>query len=68
MNKISSQSIEIYTYETEEEREDHVKFMEMHGWVDSGKRKQFTGKLLIDNTKNPDNYTWYAEFYRNNLG
>lgn len=65
--KISSETVEKYTYKSESEREEHVRFMEMHGWNSSGKKKQFIGSLMIDDVNDPKNYVWYAEFYRNNL-
>jgi len=54
----------IFTYENEEERAKHIIKMEQEGWSNSGKLKQFIGKLLIDSTEDESNYVWIGEFYR----
>ena len=37
--------IDEYYYESEEERDEHVKMMESHGWADSGQTYQNVGTV-----------------------
>jgi hypothetical protein len=64
MKQLSHEEIERYTYDSEEERIKHVYKMVQDGWSDSGRVKEFTGRLMIDDVKDEKNYVWFAEFYK----
>jgi hypothetical protein len=64
MKKLSHEEIEKYIYESEEERTEHVYRMIQDGWTDSGRIREFTGRLMIDDASDEKNYVWFAEFYR----
>lgn len=52
--------IEEYFYDTEEEREDHVKIMEKDGWECSGQvRKDVSGSYY-----KPSDYRWYGKYFK----
>lgn len=51
--------IEEYFYDTEEEREEHIKLMEQNGW-------ECTGQVRYDVNKSFDNpdYRWYGQYFK----
>lgn len=67
MKKITSVIYEKYIYDSEEERAEHVKKMEAEGWVNNGKLREFTGRLLIDSLDDEKNYQWIGEFSKDIL-
>jgi hypothetical protein len=63
VKQISYREIAEYTYENEEQRNEHVKFMTMHGWnVSSRQMRLKDGSHIM--TATDDDYEWYGEFYR----
>jgi len=60
MKKLSQTEILRYTYESEQEREEHIKRMESKGYECTGQKKISFDSLLSDNR----NYHWYGEFIK----
>jgi hypothetical protein len=61
MQKITETKIIKYTYDSEEEREQHVKWMESQGFECTGRVKRSFGSIYEENPE----YLWYGEFYKN---
>lgn len=61
MERLSQVTILRYKYETEEEREQHVKYMEYLGYECTGQVKKSDDSLMDSNPK----FYWYGEFIRN---
>lgn len=58
MEKISEVTIVEYKYDSEEEREQHVKLMVSQGFECSGQVRRSDSSLLDKNR----NYYWYGQF------
>lgn len=58
MEKISATRILKYKYDSKEEREEHVKYMEHIGYECTGQVKKSDDSLM----SNDRNYYWYGEF------
>lgn len=65
MKKISHQENVEYTYESEEERSEHINFMTMpiNGWNVGSRSMRIKDGVHIMNATEED-YEWYAEFWR----
>lgn len=62
---VSHQEIKEFTYESREERDEHVELMRKDGWDDCGRvRRLKVGISIWGAENNPENYEWFAEFYR----
>lgn len=63
MKKVKEQEILEFTYDSEEEREHHVKSMVAQGWQTSDKvKRMIPGRSIWNSTE--DDYEWYADFWR----
>lgn len=60
MEQLSEIIIYEYKYESEEEREEHVKHMESLGFECDGKARRSDDLL----TREERSYYWYAKFYK----
>jgi hypothetical protein len=58
MQKLSEVRILEYKYDSEEEREQHVKWMESQGFECSGQVRKSDDSLLDENRK----FYWYGKF------
>lgn len=58
MEKLSKTTILKYRYDTEEEREQHIKYMEHIGYECTGQVRKSDDSIMDDNP----NYYWYGEF------
>lgn len=62
MKQVAGYAYLAFHYDSQEEREEHIKKMEQEGFSAGSKVKEFTGKLSIDDTSDPKNYVPYADF------
>lgn len=60
MNKISETKIVEYKYDSEKEREEHVKEMESLGFECSGQIRKSDDNIMC----NDRNYYWYGKFFK----
>jgi hypothetical protein len=60
MKKFKETRIVEYIYDNEEEREQHVKYMESQGWECSGQVQHSFGSIWDDDKK----WFWYGKFYK----
>lgn len=63
MEKLSEMTIVEYKYNSEEEREKHVKLMELSGFECSGQVRRSDNSLLDKDRE----YYWYGKFSKYNL-
>jgi hypothetical protein len=61
MRKLSEVKIIEYKYDSEEEREQHVKFMKLQGFECGGQVKKSDDSLMSNNRE----YYWYTKFFKN---
>ena len=64
MKLVKYSQSKVFAYDSAEERLKHIKEMEENGWTNSGKVKEFTGRLLVDDVEDDKNYNYIGEFYR----
>ncbi len=60
MQQLSTITICEYKYDSEEERENHVKDMESQGFECSGQVRKSDDSLMLKER----NYYWYAKFFK----
>lgn len=56
--------IEQYYYDSEEERMEHKKEMELNGWNDSGQVMEMISGSFIPGAKNPSVHVWFGSYYK----
>lgn len=65
MKQVKNMQILEFTYDTKEERNEHVKLMESQGWINSGTMKRLKpGVSILDAT--PEDREWFADFTKYN--
>lgn len=65
MKKISHYEITEYTYETREERDNHIYELYKEGWLDEGKVRKLKDGVSLLNAQ-PEDYEWYSRLMKFN--
>ena len=67
MKKEMHKEIIVFTYDTKEERDEHVKKMEEDGWEATGQVSRLKPNISIYDAGKENSREWYAEFHKNNV-
>jgi hypothetical protein len=65
MKKISHYEVSEYTYDTRQERDNHIADLYEEGWRDEGKIRKLKDNVSIMDAQ-PEDYEWYARLMKFN--
>lgn len=64
MKQVMHQEILEFTYDSREERDNHVEEMVTQGWEVGARVKRMKIGVSIWDSHNKDNYEWFADFWK----